>query len=75
MNNSVVNEAFDNGFRDGRLSLRKENNELQAQNKALKERDWEECCEEVKLALRTEISALEQSRDELLDEGYASFVI
>ncbi len=32
---------------------------LEAENKALKERDWEECCEEIKHALREENKALE----------------
>lgn len=53
---------------------------LEAENKALKERDWEECCEEVKAELRKALDVqieancsianklveCEQSRDELL---------
>lgn len=40
---------------------------FKTENKALKERDWEECCEEVKAALREEIEILKQSRDKLLE--------
>ncbi len=49
---------------------------LKSENKALKERDWEECCEEVKAKLKTENKslndALEQNKivTELLLEDY-----
>ncbi len=54
------------------LDLKRDKDTEQAMEiSALKERDWEECCEEVKAALRAELKTFKEAYDALQDENKA----